>query len=152
MSTWWGKQGLSTRGLLLFAAVIVTVELVLAASQVAPLARIGWANYEKPTRLVRDADLDPFSSFGPTAIVAAAQQKIPRNATYAIVVGKTPRGADPELVTDVLRFWLLPRRYTTKPADAQWVIAYNHPSETLGVAYTEELGLGLDVNVVKVRR
>jgi hypothetical protein len=139
-------------GLLAFAAAVVALELVLAATQMIPLARIGLANHRAPSRLVRDADLDPFASFGPTQVVTAAQQVIPRNATYAIRVGQSPPGAATALVEDILRFWLLPRRYTTNLADAQWVIAYHHPSETLGVRYSAEIGLGPDANAVKVSR
>jgi hypothetical protein len=134
------------------AVGVVVVELVVAASQVRPLAHVGWVNYKRPDRLVRDADLDPLASFQPTEAEADARRTIPPGATYAIVVGQDPPGADAELVTDVLRFWLVPRHYTTDLAAAQWVIAYHHASETLGVPYTQEIGLGPNANVVKVKR
>jgi hypothetical protein len=59
---------------------------------------------------------------------------------------------DPGIVKVLFRFWLLPLRYVLKIADAQWVIAYQRPSESLGVQYTQEIGLGPDINVVKVKR
>jgi hypothetical protein len=138
------------RGLLIIAAIVVAIEVVAAAGQTAIFVRIGYGNSTKPYRLVRDADLDPLASFAPTAALVAAQQAIPPDATYSIVVGKNPPVADPRLIRLIYQFWLLPRRYVARPSAAQWVIAYHRPSESLGLHYTREVGLAPFVNAVKV--
>jgi hypothetical protein len=144
------SERLGRRGLLIIAAIVVAIEVVAAAGQTAIFVRAGYEGSTKPYRLVRDADLDPLASFAPNAALVAALQTIPRDATYSIVVGKDPPVADPRLIRLIYHFWLLPRRYTTRPSAAQWVIAYHRPSESLGVRYTQEVGLGPFVNAVKV--
>lgn len=140
----------SRRALTVFAAVVVAVDLVAAVSQTPILARIGYENAKGPYRLVRNADLDPFASFAPTGALVAARETIPRDATYAIVVGDGPPRVAPELVRQIFQFWLLPRTYTSRTGDADWVIVYQRPSETAGVRYTQEVGLGPGVNALKV--
>ena len=144
LPAWTGRQWL-----LAVAAVAVAVDLAAAATQVGTFARIGWTNLSPPDRLVRDADLDPFAYFFPTGPIVGAQRVIPRDATYAI---RADKASNPEIVADVFRLLLLPRTYTTRLSDAQWVIAYHRSSELLGVPYTEEIGIGPNVNVVKVKR
>ncbi len=143
---------LGNKGVLLVAAIVVAVDLYAAASHSATFARIGYANLSRPHRLARDADLDPLAFYAPTGALVAAQQTIPRQATYAIVVGSNPPGANPEIIRDIFKLWLVPRRYTDRLSEAQWVIAYHESSESLGVRYTKEIGLGLDVNAVEVTR
>jgi hypothetical protein len=140
------------RGLLIIAAIVVAIEVVAAAGQTAIFARVGYESSTKPFRLVRDADLDPLASFAPNAGLVAALETIPPDATYSIVVGKTPPVADPQLIRLIYQFWLLPRRYTSRPGAARWVIAYHRPSESLGVRYTREVGLAPFVNAVEVGR
>jgi hypothetical protein len=148
-----GRVGrLRTRGLVLAPAAVAGIALVAAVAQLPSLVRIGYGNSTQPLRLVRDADLDPFASFAPTAPLVAAQQLIPRDASYAIVVGNAPPVADPAIIPMIYRFWLLPRRYTRDRAAADWVIAYHRASESLGVPYTQELGAGPGVNILKVAR
>jgi hypothetical protein len=138
------------RALLIIAAIVVAIEVAAAAGQTAIFVRIGYGNYTKPYRLVRDADLDPLASFAPNAALVAALQTIPPDATYSIVVGKDPAVADPQLIRLIYQFWLLPRRYTSRPSAARWVIAYHRASESLGIRYTQEIGLGPFVNALKV--
>jgi hypothetical protein len=132
---------------LVVAVGIALFELWTAAGHMWPLAKIGYQDLHKPPRLVRDADIDPYTYYLPMGPVVAAEQVIPRDATYSLVVGGSP----PAAVREIFRFWLLPRRYTDQPAGAQWVIAYHKSSELLGVPYTKEIGIGPDVNVVQVK-
>jgi hypothetical protein len=143
----------ATRSLVLVvAAVIVTAELWAAVTNVRPYARIGYRNLATPNPLVRDADLDPLASFTSTGALVRATQAIPRDATYAIVFGNDPPVANPAEARVAFRFWLQPRRYVRRAADADWVIAYHRSSETLGVRYSREVGLTPGVNVVEVTR
>lgn len=139
------------RALVVFAALVVGIELYATASNSAwTLGRIGYQHLSRPSRLTRDADLDPLAFYAPTGALLAAQQTIPRGATYTIVVGNDPPGANPDYVRILFKLWLVPRLYTERLSEAHWVIAYHHSSETLGVKYTKEIGLGPDVNVVEV--
>ncbi len=134
------------------AVVIVLVDLSVAAVQAERFARIGWHVHQRPKQLPRDDDLDPLAYFAPTAALSAAQQLIPRRATYTVVVGNSPPVPDPALIRIVFEMWLVPRLYTERRADAQWVVAYHHPSETIGVPYVSETGIAPGVNLLKVRR
>lgn len=136
--------------LTLVAAGVVAFELWTAVSHTLTFARVGYQNARGPRHLVRDADLDPLSYFGPTQALVAATRIIPRNATYTIVVGHQEPGPPKGIVDDVFRFWLVPRHYVSSLAKAGWVITYNESSEKLGVPYSKEFGLGPSVNVDKL--
>lgn len=140
----------SRRTLLFLAVAIAAVELLAVCLRTPALAQLGWQHATAPYRLVRDADVDPFASFAPTASIVMAQRTIPPEATYAIVVGNQEPRVEPQLVRLIFKLWLLPRRYTARPRDADWVIAYNESSERVGVPYTQEIGLAPGVNALKV--
>jgi hypothetical protein len=134
------------------ALVVVAVELFTAATHIRLFAQVGYKNLRAPSHLVRDADLDPFAYFAPTQALVAAQRIIPENASYTIVVGHEAPGPSAIITNDIFRFWLVPRHYTRSIRRADWAITYNESSESLGVPYVQELGLGPGVNVVKLRR
>ena len=85
--------------------------------------------------------------------VTGARSLIPRNATYSVAIGNGP---EPDIVREglapLLWYALLPRRYTSDLSSAQFVITWDHPSETLGVPVKRETGVGPDGNVVEVGR
>jgi hypothetical protein len=135
---------------LLIAAAAAIVEISVAIGPTVDLARIGYRSFQMSTPLIRDADIDPLAVYVPkTSALVLARRTIPPDASFAIVVGGSIH--DPGTLKLIFRLWLLPRRYVQTPAAAQWVIAYERPSETLGVPYTQEIGLAPDVNVVKVK-
>jgi hypothetical protein len=134
------------------AAVLVCVELWAASTHAVTIARTGYRSLVAPGYSVEAGDLDPLAYFASTQALVQARQAIPRDATYAVVVGDEFSPSTRTAVGLAFRFWLLPRRYTTDRKHAQWVIAYHHPSETLGVKYVKEIGLAPDVNLVEVRR
>jgi hypothetical protein len=134
------------------AAVLAAVQLAAAAAAIGDYARVGKRSLDRPNALVRDADLDPLAFYVPTQALVRARETIPAGATYAIVVGSDPPVAAPGDVVTAFRFWLQPRRFTSRLSEAEWVIAYHHSSETLGVEFSRELGLSPDVNAVEVRR
>jgi hypothetical protein len=147
-----GKPRVGSRRLVMLAAIVVTAELWVAVSHTRFFAQVGYKNLTGPRHLVREADLDPFSYFAPTQPLVAAQDVIPRDATYSIVVGNEEPSPPVEIVHDIFRFWLVPRGYTTDLHQAQWAITYNAASESLGVPYTKEISLGPGVNAVKLAR
>ena len=133
-------------------ACVVVFDLFFSTAHAWPLAKIGYQDISVPPRLLRDEDLDAFAFFGPTGPLIGAARVIPRNGTYSIVVGDDPASTeDPRLIKTILRLWLLPRTYTPRPADAQWVVTYDQSSERLGIPYTDETGLAPNVNVIRVK-
>jgi hypothetical protein len=140
-----------TRLLIAVAAIVAGLQLLAAAGHLDDVVRTGYDRADAGF-LVRDADLDPLSFYMPTASLALARESIPPDATYTVVVGDDPPVADPGVVRFVFRFWLLPRRYTSRLSEAEWVIGYHRSSESLGVPYVVENGLGPDANVVRVDR
>jgi hypothetical protein len=134
------------------AAVLVCVELWAASTHAVTIAKTGYRSLVAPGYSVEAGDLDPLAYFASTQALVQARKSIPRDATYAVVVGRDLSPSARTAVGFAFRFWLLPRRYTTQRKRAQWVIAYHHASETLGVPYVKEIGLAPDVNLVEVRR
>ncbi len=132
------------------AVLVVSVSLFSAVTHIRFFAGVGYKNLRGPPHLVRDADLDPFAFFAPTQSLVAAQRIIPKNASYTIVIGHEAPGPPAGIADDIFRFWLVPRRYTTNVREADWAITYNASSESLGVPFTKELGLGPGVNAVKL--
>ena len=60
--------------------------------------------------------------------------------------------ANAEIIAEIYRPWLLPRTYTIRISDAQWVIAYHVLPESLDVQAAKKIRIGPNVNVVEVRR
>lgn len=90
----------------------------------------------------------------PTELLVNAARVIPRGAVYTVVVGDAPP-TTPTLhvgVPQVLRYWLLPRRYTGTVPEAEWVIAYHQSPEALGVGIARRIELGPDAAAVEVSR
>jgi hypothetical protein len=62
----------------------------------------------------------------------------------------------PSIVHDglaqLLWYALLPRRYTSDFQTAQYIVTWDHSSESLGVRVKRETGIGPDGNVVEVGR
>ncbi len=134
------------------AVLVVGIELFTAVTHIRLFAQVGYKNLRAPQHLVRDADLDPFAYFAPTQALVTAQRVIPKDATYTIVLGHEQPGPSATIASDIFRFWLVPRHYTPSIRKADWAITYNESSESLGVPYTQELGLGPGVNAVRLTR
>src|SRR4051794_30060202 len=87
-----------TQVLIGLAALVVVIDLSVAAVQAARFVGIGWRLHERPSQLPRDDDLDPLAYFLPTAALSGARRVIPPGASYAIVVGDDPPVGDSELI------------------------------------------------------
>lgn len=135
------------------AAVVVVLALFAAAARAPGVVRAGYDSVRAPGQSATQRELAPFGSEIAGLIVAAAKA-IPGAATYTIVFGDAPPvSIDAEGgAASTFQYWLLPRRYTPDLASAEWVIAYHHASETVGVRYREEIPLGPYVNAFKVIR
>ena len=135
------------RALAIVGGIIVACELWAAATRVAHLTRRGIEALSAPGISVQAADLDPLAFYASPQALARAREVIPAHATYSVAVpGKNQGGA-----ILAFRFALLPRVYTPDRRRAQWVIAYEVPSEGVGVRYSREIGLSPEANVVEVK-
>lgn len=136
------------RGLTILAAIVVATELWAASTHAAHIAKAGFRALTGPVYPVQDADVDGLAFFASPEALAEARKVIPRHATYS-VVGPANRVVGAAIA---FKFALLPRVYVEDPRRAQWIIAYQTHSESLGVRYSKEIGLGPAANVVKVER
>ena len=137
------------------AAIVISLLALLAAcTRVPHIARAGWNHARTPAQSVQQRELAAVVFAQAPEMFLSAAKIIPRNATYSVVVGDIPETSSDfhEAIPLLFQYWLLPRRFTLNVHDADWVISYDHPSETLGVRYSQELGLAPAVNVVKVIR
>ncbi len=136
------------RALSLVAVVIVACELWASATRIGHLAAKGARAIDGPDHTVQASDLDPLAFYATPEALVRARSVIPRDATFSVVV---PGGNENGAIL-AFKFALLPRVYTPDRHRAQWVIAYEVPSEGLGVRYSREVGLSPDVNAVEVER
>jgi hypothetical protein len=136
------------RALTIVAAVIVACELWAASTHIGHLAAKGIRAIGGSDPTVQAADLDPLAFYASPEALVRARSVIPPHATFSVVV---PRGNENGAIL-AFKFALLPRIYTPDRHRAQWVIAYQVPSEGLGVRYSREVGLSPDVNAVEVER
>jgi hypothetical protein len=135
------------------AVVIAALALIAAGSQSPAIARAGWANLTRHAESTTNRQLAAVVfSQAPNSTFLTAARIIPRNAVYAVVVGQDPPNPSDFkfAIPTLFQYWLLPRHYTRDIHKAQWVISWHHSSETLGIRYSEELGIGDDSNIVKV--
>jgi hypothetical protein len=135
------------------AVAIAAVALAAAVYRVPQLVRIAHRYWDGPSYTTQHSDFDPLRFVVSLEALERARAVIPPDATYSVVVGDTmPLANDPIEIPFAFQFWLLPRRQTADPTKADWVIAYHHAAETLGVPYSRELSLGPDATVVSVTR
>jgi hypothetical protein len=133
--------------------VIAALALIAAASQVPVIARSGWSHAREHVASTTDRELAAVVySQAPNSTFLDAARLIPRDATYSVVVGEDPPNPTGFVVAvpSMFQYWLLPRRFTRNIHKAQWVISWHHSSETLGIHYSEEIGIGDYSNVLKV--
>jgi hypothetical protein len=89
----------------------------------------------------------------PAIVVERSQRLIPEDAPYAIVIGdQIPVVAEGIGIVQGLHYFLVPRPWTEDLSGAEWVIAWGHSSETLGVPVSRAIGLAPGVNLVEVAR
>ena len=137
--------------LVLVAAVAMTVPRVpdafrtvdTRADENARLSRLDRALV--PARAV-DIDVDT---------LLAARRVIPRSATYAVVPGKGVDVSTPVTLVALpqfLGYWLLPRRQTTDPRAAGWILSYGGDLDRLGLRYRRVVDLKPGIAFAEVER
>jgi len=136
------------------AAAVVAVALVSALLRTRDVVRTSYDAVTAPGESQQARDLGFVFGWQSRMAMANAAKVIPRDAVYTVVLGDSPpiESFERDGVTPYFQYWLLPRRYTGTLADAQWVIAYHHSSETIGVPYRKEIPLAPYVNTFRVVR
>ena len=136
-------------------AVLVALALCAAATEAWPELERGYDALTASSQSPTQRELAPVESFSMSPeLFERARATLPPDAVYSVVVGDTPETQElwHEAIPPLLRYWLLPRRYTPDVRAADWVITFHAPSELLGVPIAREIGLGPDGNAVEVRR
>jgi hypothetical protein len=141
-----------TSVLVVLAALIVALELTAAITHAVDDVRAGRQVARRPAAPVEAADFDPFATYAMPEALVNAQKVIPRDAVYAFAAGSRLTAVQRQRAALAFELALLPRAFTPDRHKAQWVIAYEMPSEGLGVHYSREIGLGPGVQVVEVSR
>ena len=138
------------------AAIVVAVALAVAFDQAPALLRADRLILAQPSYSLERSDLDPLSFWVPSGTLKLAREEIPSGATYTIVLGSDPPllGDTRTAVQPIFQAWLLPRRYTPKLGQAQWVIAYHRAlaSIHLGRPITHEIDLTSNATLLEVGR
>ena len=73
-----------------------------------------------------------------TEFFLAAAREIPPDSTYLVITGEEANPSSSIVLFKAPVFagyWLLPRRLTTDPAKADWVVAYGGKLSSLGLKY-----------------
>ena len=142
-----GRAGRIIAGILIAAALAAAdAEIPAAIGSVADALEDG-----RPSRAERE--LAPGSGLGiPGDMLLRVREVVPEDASYAIVFGDSIPLNEIQLtgIPQFLRYWLVPRTFEDERDDADWVIAYGHSSETLGVPIAEEVSLADAINAVRV--
>ena len=125
-----------------------------AAAQAPTIVRDAWNQFTGPWHGGAPRELSFVTNSEQQGELRAALKEIPPRVRYTIVFGDAPP-VDPNVqasTVPLFSYVLLPRIYVSDLADAQWVIAYHHASETIGVPYKKELNLGPYVNTFAVTK
>jgi hypothetical protein len=138
-----------------WAAGLISAAALGAAAERLPSAVHGayhQATEPRGSALRRDLEPTYYPQRYLFPFVTGALSLIPRDATYSVAVGDGPDipGIVHDGLAQMLWYALLPRRYTSDFQSAQYIVTWDHPSESLGVRVKRETGIGPDGNVVEV--
>jgi hypothetical protein len=145
----WDPIQIAGLGLLAVVCVVAALRVVPAftwvSDEIAKTA--GLTRLQREVAPARAVDIDPRP-------VELAARIIPLQDTFAIVVADDYPFTYPVSAL-ALPSWasyrLLPRRYVSDPAAADWVISYGVPLGPRGIYAVKTLDLGLGVSLAKLR-
>ena len=135
--------------------VLVLAATIAALWQSAPAIRDTIrAARESARETVSDRELAPAYALGvPPAVLIGAANVLPPDARYTVVLDESRQQHGPRRqgVAPVLHSLLLPRRHTAL-ADAEWVISYRAPLDTLGLRFGRQVEVAPGVIVAEISR
>ena len=134
-------------------AGVLVVCLVAAAVRIPTIVRHAVDAGTEGRRGTAERELAPADVMDvPNEMIARAEQVIPPDATYNVVLGPQFDLSESQQagIPVVLRYYLLPRHQVEGTERADWVITYGQSSETLGVRYRREVPLAEGVNALEL--
>lgn len=108
----------------------------------------GLTRLERELAPVRGVDVD-------TRILERARELIPAEAAFSLVTGDAVRVSTPvtfEAFRQFAAYWLLPRRQTLDPTQAEWVVSYGGDLAGLGLRFRRVVVVGEGLAVAEVLR
>jgi hypothetical protein len=100
-------------------------------------------------RTALDRELAPAQAYSVHETLATdAADLIPRDAVFYVAVG----GPATDAFAPFYAYWLLPRRHTDTPQNAQWIVDYGADPGQLAVATDVVKDLGGGAEILKVRK
>ena len=90
-----------------------------------------------------------------TELFVAADRELPADATFYIAVGDGINVSSPTVLPKAITFsayWLLPRRRTTNPAGADWVLSYGGDPDALGLRFRRVIDVAPGQQLAEVSR
>ena len=107
----------------------------------------GLTSLERTLLPARSADVS-------TELFVAADREVPRDATFYIATGDGIDVSSPIVLPKAVTFsayWLLPRRRTTDPRRADWVLSYGGDLGALGLEYRRVIDVAPGQQLAEVR-
>jgi len=90
-----------------------------------------------------------------TELFVAAAQHVPPEATFYVATGDGIEVSSPVVLPKTpifAAYWLLPRRMTTDPRQADWVLSYGGALTALGLDYVRVIDVASGQQLAEVRR
>ena len=135
------------------AALLAAIALVTAARELPHSLRsqdrliaenAGLSRLERELAPARAYGLDP-------SVILRAKERLPRDAVFYVAVGPgLASGTD--VAAPFSGYWLLPRRHTDDPRQADWILAFGIDPAQIGVPVEVVDDLGNGEQLLRVRR
>lgn len=104
--------------------------------------------YERTLLPARSVDISP-------KLFVAADRELPRRATFYVATGNGIAVSSRLVLPKTPIFaahWLLPRRMTTDPRQADWVLSYGGDLDALGLHYARVIEVAPGQRLAEVKR
>ena len=115
-------------------ALLTALALGAAAHELPESARAVQGQVERKPADPLEREVAPAYAFGldPTLALRAGEV-LPRDAVFTVLVGGDA-GSARDAQQPFTVYWLLPRRYTPDPGQAEWLVNYGTDASELGLA------------------
>jgi hypothetical protein len=136
------------------AAALIAVLALLAAAKELPNSldvtdslveqNAGLSPLDRELAATRAFALDP-------ALLLRADERLPRDAVFYVTTGSALASGH-EAAAPFSAYWLLPRRHTDDPRQADWILSFGADRAQLGVPTEVVEDLGGRMQLLRVRR
>ena len=134
-------------------ALLVAVAFLLALRELPKSVRAAHARIAENAELSPlERELAPTRAFGLNpSLILRADEVLPPDAVFHVVMGPgsvSGQGA----AAPFSAYWLLPRRHTSDPHRADWILSFGGDMAHLGVKFDVVADLGEGMQLLRVRR